>query len=167
MTQGNFMPQSLMDKPKKKSNKLLWLIPVFGLLFLMLGGAGFGFYLWQKNRAATTANTNATVANTSNTTNVQTLVETNSKSSPEPETVAEQGDQTGDTNTATTVKPTDTKKTIVSRPPPEPPRKTTTTTTTVATRPPPKPVVKTTTPPRKAEGAIPLTKRPEGAAPRP
>ena len=61
MTQGNFMPQTLIDKPKKKSNKLLWLIPVFGLLFLLFGGVGFGFYLWQKNRAATTANTNTTV----------------------------------------------------------------------------------------------------------
>ncbi|MGI9056933.1 MAG: protein kinase domain-containing protein, partial [Pyrinomonadaceae bacterium] len=152
MTQGNFMPQSLMNKPKKKSNKLLWLVPVFGLLFLMLGGAGFGFYLWQKNRTATTANTNSTVANTSNTTNVQTLVETNTEPSPEPETVAEQGDLTGETNTAATVNPTDTKKTIVSRPPPEPPRKTT---TMVATRPTPKPVVKTNPPPRKSEGAIP------------
>ena len=65
MTQGNFMPQSLMDKPKKKSSKLFWLIPVFGYLFLTLGGAGFGIYLWQKNRAAITADTNSTVANSS------------------------------------------------------------------------------------------------------
>jgi serine/threonine protein kinase len=162
MTQGNFMPQTFMDKPKKKSNKLLWLIPVFGLLFLMFGGAGFGFYLWQKNRATTTANTNTTVnTNTANTTNAKTLVETNTESSSETETVSEQGDLTSDTNTEE--KTTDVTKPVVTKPKTEPPKKTTT--TTVATRPPPKPVVKTTT--RRNEGASSINRKQEGAAPRP
>jgi serine/threonine protein kinase len=159
MTQNNFMPQTLMDKPKKKSNKLLWLIPVFGLLFLMLGGAGFGFYLWQKNRTATTANTNTTV--NINTANVKTVVETNTESSSEPETAAEQGDPTGETNTEE--KTTEVTKPVVAKPKPEPPKKTT---TTVAVRPTPKPVVKTTTPTRR-EGAGSINRKQEGAAPRP
>jgi hypothetical protein len=163
MTQGNFMPQTFADKPKKKSNKLLWLIPVFGLLFLMLGGAGFGFWLWQKNRTTTTTtNTNTTVnTNTANTTNTKTLAETNSESS-EPDTPSEQGDLTGDTDTE--VKTTEVTKPVDTKPKPEPPKKTTT--TTVATRPTPKPVVRTT-PSRRTEGASSINRKQEGAAPRP
>lgn len=165
MTQGGFVPQTLVDKPKKKTSKLLWLIPVFGLLLLMLGGAGFGFWLWQKNRAASTtvSNTNTTVANTANTTNTTTISETNTNI--ESGTVAEQGDQSDDTNTE--VNTNDPNETIVSKPKPEPPKKTTTTKTAVTTRQPPKTAVKTTTSGRK-EGASSLTNRKtEGAGPRP
>ncbi len=165
MTENNFMPQTFADRPKKKSSKLLWLVPVFGLLFLLLGGAAFGLYVWQKNRATTVTNTNATVANTKVNTNTA-AVETNKKPATEEQTVAEQGDKTGETTT--TVDPTDTKKTIVSRPPTEPARKTTTPpTTTAVTRPAPKPVVKTTTATKKPEGASPLIRKGEGAGPRP
>ena len=100
------MPQTLMDKPKKKSSKLLWLVPVFGLLFLLLGGAAFGLYVWQKNRACSRTNTNATVANTKINTNTAVVVETNTKPTPEEQTVAEQGDQTGETNTTRSIRPT-------------------------------------------------------------
>ncbi len=165
VTQDNFMPQTLTGRPKKKSSKLLWLIPVFGLLFLMLGGAAFGFYLWQKNRAATVGNTNTTVNSNAETANVKTLVETNTESSPEPETAVEQGDQTGETNTETTAASSEPPKPVVAKPKPEPPKKTPT--TTVATRPTPKPVVKPPTP-KRTEGASSINqRRTEGAAPRP
>ncbi|MEO6587761.1 MAG: serine/threonine-protein kinase [Pyrinomonadaceae bacterium] len=162
MTQNNFMPQTLMDNPKKKSSKIIWLVPVFGLLFLLLGGAGFGFYLWQKNRVPVN---DTIIANTKVNSNTAIVVETNTKPTPEEQTAAKQGDQTGETNMA--VKPTDTKKTIISRPPPDPPRKTAAA-TTVAARPTPKPTVKTTTTAtRKTEGAGALNRKGEGAGPRP
>lgn len=158
MTQDNFMPQTLTEKPKKKSGKLLWLIPVFGLLFLMLGGAGFGFYLWQKNRSTTTANTNTNVGNPANKANSKTVAETNTK----PETV-EQSGLNEETNTdTTTTTPAENPKTVVERPKPEQPKKAAT--TTVATRPTTKPVVKT--PPRKTEGATSINRKSEGAGPR-
>lgn len=175
ISQDNFMPQTFADRPKKKSSKMLWLIPVFGLLFLLLGGAGLGFWAWQKSQTTVTGNTNQTVANTTeNKTNANTatVVKTEPNSAATNQTVAEQGDQTEETNT-TTPATTDSKKTIVTRPPQqqqEQPKKIVTpppTTTTATTRPTPKPVVRTT-PPRRTEGAGSLNQRKgEGAAPRP
>ncbi len=164
MPQNDFIPQKFADKTKKKSNKLLWLVPVFGLLFLLLGGAGFGFWLWQKNRAETPANANVFVANKENNSN-KTVAETNTASPPKTETVAGQIEEPDKINTVGDSG--DSKKTIVSRPQPELPKKTTTAATTVITRPPPKPVVKTTTPAKRTEGASSLNRKTEGAGPRP
>lgn len=162
LTQNNFMPQALADRPQKKSSKLFWLVPIFGLLFLMFGGAGFGFWMWQKNREAVVSDTTVN-SNTANTAaNVQTLAETNT-AEPTPATAAGQGDQTAETETVTP----ETKKPDVVKPKVEPAKKTTTT-TTVVTRPTPRPVVKTSTPaPRKTEGASPIIRKGEGAGPRP
>lgn len=174
MSQDNFMPQTFADRPKKKGGKMLWLIPVFGLLFLLLGGAGLGFWAWQKSKTTTAANTNSTVANTTeNKTNANTatVVTTETNSLAANQTVAEQGDQTEETNKTVTA-PTDSKKTIVARPPtqqPEQPKKVITTPppTITAARPTPKPVVRTT-PSGRTEGAGSLNqRRGEGAAPRP
>lgn len=181
ISQNHFMPQTFVDKPKKKSNKALWLIPVFGLLFLLLGGVGLGFWAWQKSKTpvTTVTNSNATLANgTENKTNtnsaavVKTETNSSNNSSTENQTVAEQGDSTEETNT--TVAPTDSKKTIVARPPVEQPKKVVTppaTTTTTVKRPPPTTTVKTNPPPtttRRTEGASSLNQRKgEGAAPRP
>lgn len=171
ISQDNFMPQTFADRPKKKSNKALWLIPVFGLLFLLLGGVGLGFWAWQKSKTPVAAtNSNSTVANTTETktnTNSAIVVKTNTNSSTENQTVAEQG-QTEETKTSPA--PNNTKKTIIERPPVEQPKKIVTQPTlppVVAARPTPKPVVRET-PPRRTEGASSLNQRKgEGAAPRP
>lgn len=175
ISQNNFMPQTLADRPQKKSSKALWLIPVFGLLFLLLGGVSLGFWAWQKSRTpvTTATNSNSTLANSSETktnTNSAAVVKTETNSVAENQTVAEQGDTTEETNTS--VAPTDTKKTIVARPQVEQPKKVVTppTTTTTVKRPNPPPV-KTNPPPtttKRTEGASSLnSRRGEGAAPRP
>ena len=180
ISQNDFMPQTFVDKPKKKSGKALWLIPVFGLLFLLLGGVGIGIWAWQKSRTpvTTVSNSNTTIANTETNmnTNSAAVVKTETNSAAESQTVAEQGDAAEETNS--TVSPTDSKKTIVARPQVEQPKveqpkKVVTpppTTATTVKRPPP-PVVKTNPPPtttRRTEGASSLNpRRGEGASSRP
>ena len=159
ITQTDFMPQTFKSEPPKKSRKMLWLVPVFAVLFVMLGGAVFGVWMWQKNSAATDSNT--IVANTANTANA------NSNSAAE--TVAEQGDTSQNINSAETNQSDN--KTIVETPP-EPVKKTTTAkTSTVATRPAPPPTKPKTVaaPPKRIEGATSRTNKPvkvEGAGPR-
>lgn len=171
----SFTPQTFADKPQKKNGKILWLIPVFGLLFLMLGGIGLGFWAWQKSKTpAAATNSNAAVADTTESrtdTNSATVVKTETNSSIENQAVAERGDTSAETNTI--VAPTDSKKTVVARPPTEQPKKVVNPPTTTAQKhsTPPPPVVRSTPPPttiRRTEGAGSLNqRRTEGAAPRP
>lgn len=181
ISQNDFMPQTFADRPKKKSSKALWLIPVFGLLFLLMGGVGLGFWAWQKSKTpvTTVTNSNATVgdaAETKTNTNSAAVVTTGTNTSTENQTVAEQGETSEETNA--TVAPTDSKKTVAARPPVEQPKveqpkkivSPPPTTMTTVKRPNPPPI-KTNPPPtttRRTEGASSLNPRSgEGARPRP
>lgn len=174
ISQDNFMPQTFADRPKKKSSKAIWLVPVFGLLFLLLSGIGIGIWAWQKSKTPVTVNnSNATVANgaeTKTNTNSAAVVKSDTNSVSESQSVAEQG-QTEETKTPTAS--TDAKKTIAERPQVEQPKKVVTQTVpppVVATRPTPKPVIRENPPQqqRRTEGASSLNQRKgEGAAPRP
>ncbi len=51
----------------KKSNKILWVLPVLLLLFLGVAGAGAGLWLWQQSNTGETDNTNTSQSPVSNT----------------------------------------------------------------------------------------------------
>ncbi len=91
VTAGSHVATSSQVEGKKPSYKLLWLIPVFGVLMMLFAIGAVGMWWVLANRAGTASeeNTNAANANTAVTTD---LANGNTDDSSEPETTTETSD---------------------------------------------------------------------------
>lgn len=65
MTGGAAYLQGQENVGQKKSNKILWILPLLVLLFLGIAGAGAGLWLWQQSNIKETDNTNTIQSPTS------------------------------------------------------------------------------------------------------
>lgn len=104
--------QNYAVQPPKKSRKILWVLPIFLLLFLVAAGAGGGFYLWYQANNGTTDNVTPTPTSTVSATKTPTATPS-VQPSPSPTDNIGKGE-----TPKPTVEPTATKPVITTTTPP-------------------------------------------------